>query len=99
MSDMREVSDEIKKIVKVSLANFFWLFPRLCRLFKHLRREMRIWKNLRHPNIIRFIGFAIENESYRPTAVLVSEWCGHGNVIEYLGQNPAADRDMLVGRR
>ena len=97
MTDMRSESDEIKKVIKVSLANL-WPFPPLCRLFKHLRREMRIWKNLRHPNIVRFIGFAIENESYRPTAALVSEWCGHGNVIEYLGRNPAADREMLVGR-
>ncbi len=98
MSDMRSVSDEIQKVVKVSLANF-WPFLRLCRLFKHLRREMRIWKNLRHPNIIRFIGFAFENESYRTTAALVSEWCGHGNAIEYLGRVPAANREMLVGRR
>jgi len=51
---------------------------------------------LKHPNIVRFIGFAIERESYRTTAALVSEWCAHGNVVEYLARNPAADREMLV---
>ena len=57
---------------------------------------MRSWKNLKHPNVLRFIGFAIENESYGTTAALVSEWRGHGHVIKYLGKNPMTDRRMLV---
>ncbi len=57
---------------------------------------MNVWKNLRHPNIVKFIGFVIEPSSYEIHAALVSEWCKHGNAVEYLEQNPWVDRGMLV---
>ena len=57
---------------------------------------MRVWKNLKHPNIVKFIGFAIERDTYGLTAALVSEWCEHGNVAQYLQRNPEVDRVMLV---
>ena len=57
---------------------------------------MKIWKNLRHPNIVKFIGFAIEHNSYGTNVALVSEWCKCGNVVKYLEQNPLVDRGMLV---
>ena len=58
---------------------------------------MKIWKDLRHPNIVKFIGFCVEDDSYKLNAGLVSEWCGNGNVVEYLRRDPEADRSMLVG--
>ncbi len=57
---------------------------------------MKVWKNLRHPNIVKFFGFAIEHDSYKTNAALVSEWCKHGNVVKYLERNPSMDRGMLV---
>jgi len=57
---------------------------------------MRVWKKLSHPNIVKFIGIAVESTSHRTTAALISDWCEHGNIVEYLGRNPAADREMLV---
>jgi len=57
---------------------------------------MKVWKNLRHPNIVKFLGFAIESDSYGTNAALVSEWCKYGNVVEYLKRNPSVDRAMLV---
>ncbi|KAF8326102.1 kinase-like domain-containing protein, partial [Cantharellus anzutake] len=59
-------------------------------------REMKVWKDLKHPNIVEFIGYAIEHEVGGVTAALVSQWCANGNVVKYLEQNPAADREMLV---
>ncbi|KAF8331100.1 kinase-like domain-containing protein [Cantharellus anzutake] len=63
---------------------------------KHLRREMRVWKDLEHPNIVGFIGYAIEQGDFGVTTALVSQWCANGNVVMYLQQNPAVDREMLV---
>ena len=57
---------------------------------------MKVWKNLRHPNIVKFVGFAIEHNGYRINAALVSEWCKYGDVVQYLEQNPSVDRGMLV---
>ena len=64
--------------------------------YSHLKREMKAGMNLRHPNIVKFIGFAIECDSYGPTATLVSEWCKHGNVVQYLEWDPLVDHGMLV---
>ncbi|KAF8326036.1 kinase-like domain-containing protein [Cantharellus anzutake] len=57
---------------------------------------MRVWKDLNHPNIVGFIGYAIEHEVSVVTAALVSQWCANGNVVKYLEQNPAANREILV---
>ncbi|KAF8328934.1 kinase-like domain-containing protein [Cantharellus anzutake] len=57
---------------------------------------MKVWKDLKHPNIVEFIGYAIEHEVGGVTAALVSQWCANGNVVKYLEQNPAADREMLL---
>jgi len=57
---------------------------------------MKVWKNLRHPNIVKFVGFAVEQNSYRINAALVSDWCKYGDVVQYLEQNPSVDRGVLV---
>ncbi|KAF8326090.1 kinase-like domain-containing protein [Cantharellus anzutake] len=97
ISDFAPVIEHTRKVVKVKSIYFFK--PRYVTrvgVFQHLRREMRVWKGLKHPNIVRFIGYAIEHEVYGVTAALVSEWCANGTVVKYLQQNPAADRGMLV---
>ncbi|KAF8335472.1 kinase-like domain-containing protein [Cantharellus anzutake] len=63
--------------------------------FQHLR-EMKVWRTLRHPNIVGSIGYAIENRVYGVTAALVSQWCANGSVAKYLQRNTTANREMLV---
>ena len=51
-----------------------------------------MWKRLRHPNIVAFIGVTQNPLQF------VSEWMPNGTLTEYLAQNPDADRTHLVSR-
>ena len=49
-----------------------------------------MWKKLRHPNIVGFIGVTWDNLQF------VSEWMPNGMLTEYLAENPGANRISLV---
>ncbi|KAF8322917.1 kinase-like domain-containing protein [Cantharellus anzutake] len=51
---------------------------------------------LRHPNILEFIGYAIAGERSDMKAILVSKWCANGNVVQYLRAHPNSSRTDLV---
>ena len=50
-----------------------------------------MWKYLKHPNVLPFLGATTEPPQ------LVSELMPDGNLKEYLGKNPNADKLGLVG--
>ena len=50
-----------------------------------------MWKRLKHPNIVGFIGVT------RRPLQFVSEWMPNGTLTEYLDENPGANRIGLVG--
>ena len=50
------------------------------------------WKRLRHPNVVRFLGF----RSGCPPFSLVYPWLPNGNLSEYLREHPDADKLGLV---
>ena len=52
--------------------------------------EVIIWKKLRHPNVVPFIGVT------RDPLQFVSEWMPNGTLIEYINENPGANRVGLV---
>jgi len=54
-------------------------------------QEAVIWKRLKHPNIVPFLGIT----STPPQ--LISEWIPNGNLTGYVKQHPSADRLGLVG--
>ena len=49
-----------------------------------------MWKRLRHQNIVPFIGVT------QAPLQFVCEWMQNGTIIEYLGENPGANRVDLV---
>lgn len=53
--------------------------------------------DLKHPHIVQFLGFATRGGSYEKLGGLVSKWYENGNVMDYLRENPEADRLLLVG--
>ena len=55
-----------------------------------LCREAVMWKRLKHPNIVRFIGATIE------PLQIASELIPGGDLTSYIGSNPEADRMALV---
>ena len=69
--------------------------PRRCSLigsFQKLYTNAVMWKRLRHPNVVSFLGF----DSDCPPFSLVSPWMVNGNLPEYLRNNPDADSLGLV---
>ncbi|KIO24141.1 hypothetical protein M407DRAFT_213258, partial [Tulasnella calospora MUT 4182] len=51
------------------------------------KREVFIWTRLNHQNIHPILGFRSQ-----PSAHLISNWCYHGNLAEYLRCNPQFSR-------
>ncbi|KIO28574.1 hypothetical protein M407DRAFT_230255, partial [Tulasnella calospora MUT 4182] len=52
-----------------------------------LRRELAVWTRISHSNIHPLLGFKI-----KPEPCLISAWCGNGNLMNYLGENPNLSR-------
>ena len=62
---------------------------------QRLCREVLIWKRSSHPNILPLLGVSLsENPLYFR---IISEWMSNGNVAEYIGSNPEANRLRMVG--
>ena len=60
-------------------------------------KQMEYWIDLKHPHVVEFFGFATRGGSNKKLVALVSKWYKNGNVIDYLCENPGADRLLLVG--
>ena len=49
-----------------------------------------MWKRLRHPNIVPFIGVTTD------PLQIISEWMPNGTLMEFVERNPGASRIGLV---
>ncbi|KAG6853853.1 hypothetical protein C0991_000614 [Blastosporella zonata] len=64
-------------------------------LLKSVLREMLIWRQLRHANVVPFICLHhVEGNEQR--IALVSPWMANGNLQEFLRRNPDADRLSMM---
>ena len=62
---------------------------------QRLLREIRVWANLSHPNISRFLG--VTSDFDRPQKpCLVSSYYHHGNITNYLKEHPRVNKLLLV---
>ncbi|KAH8832216.1 kinase-like domain-containing protein [Flagelloscypha sp. PMI_526] len=60
------------------------------RIIKDFCRETLLWRQLRHPNILPFLGF--NEELFTPSFCLISPLLVNGNVRSFLESNPHHDR-------
>ena len=56
-------------------------------------RELRLWANLNHLNVLPLLGFTVVDQS--PS--LVSEWMDNGTVLEYVRKHPDKSVAVIVG--
>ncbi|KAF8332037.1 kinase-like domain-containing protein, partial [Cantharellus anzutake] len=63
---------------------------------QRLRREVKIWHDLRHDNVIVFLGWTLGRIGDKLRVALISEWAEGGNVKDFLRSNPLGDRPHLV---
>ncbi|KAK0224513.1 kinase-like domain-containing protein, partial [Armillaria nabsnona] len=61
---------------------------------KEFCREALVWRNLQHPNVLRFIG--VNDDLFYPSFCLISPWMKNGNIISFLLQNPGHDRVQCI---
>ncbi|KAG8921414.1 hypothetical protein FRC02_000248 [Tulasnella sp. 418] len=54
---------------------------------KRFLREVAVWRDLHHPNIVPLLGYALDS---RGTLGLVSPWYPNGNVADYLRSTPSS---------
>lgn len=63
-------------------------------LWQRLRRELRVWKELQHPNIVPLFGVVSD---YGPYVSMVSPWMENGNLNKFLTEElTLATRFKLV---
>ena len=70
------------------------LCPHIMQVFC---KEVMIWKNLSHPNILPFIGAALVTEERHENYEIVSEFMENGDINKFMGLNAGVNRLELVG--
>ncbi|KAE9390009.1 kinase-like protein, partial [Gymnopus androsaceus JB14] len=64
------------------------------RLFKEFSKEVLVWSQLDHPNVLPFLGINID--LFPGRFCLVSPWCSNGSIMNYLSMHPEADKMEIV---
>ncbi|CAE6463150.1 unnamed protein product [Rhizoctonia solani] len=59
--------------------------------YKHTAKELHTWAKCQHPNILPLLGMV----EFRDQIAMVSPWMKNGDLRNYLGQHPEADRCQL----
>ena len=66
-------------------------------LFQRFCKEVILWSTLNYPNVLKLVGVQEGMETGK--FVAVSEWMGHGNIIEYIKKYPVNRLDLVSNRR
>ncbi|KAK0468944.1 kinase-like domain-containing protein, partial [Armillaria novae-zelandiae] len=61
---------------------------------KEFCREALVWRNLQHPNVLRFIG--VNEDFFYPSFCLISPWMKNGDILSFLRQNPRHNRMQCI---
>ncbi|KAK0449321.1 kinase-like domain-containing protein [Armillaria borealis] len=62
------------------------------KLLREFCQEALVWRQLRHPNILPFLG--VSKYLFAPSYCLISPWMINGNIMSYLEAHP--DHDRLI---
>ncbi|KAF9065338.1 kinase-like domain-containing protein [Rhodocollybia butyracea] len=55
-------------------------------LLRALSKEVLLWRQLNHPNILPFLG--VNTEMFSPTFCIISPWMFNGDIISYTQKHP-----------
>ncbi|KXN82997.1 Glycolipid 2-alpha-mannosyltransferase 2 [Leucoagaricus sp. SymC.cos] len=64
--------------------------------YERANRETWVWHELRHPNVLEFLGVMRGFGQLRDCPAFVSPYCENGIVTEYLKSHPQADRLEMI---
>ncbi|KAJ7580874.1 kinase-like domain-containing protein [Mycena floridula] len=93
-----DVSVGLLQGVKVSLKTPRVAQRDLKRLLKDFSREIIIWSQLSHPNVLPFYGIYYLNDRGTFRACIVSPWMENGNLLQFLNEIPdeSVNRSCLI---
>ncbi|KAK0485347.1 kinase-like domain-containing protein [Armillaria luteobubalina] len=60
------------------------------KLLRDFCHEALVWKQLKHPNVLPFLG--VNEDLFAPSYCLISPWMVNGNIMSYLETHPDHDR-------
>ncbi|KAF7368120.1 Kinase-like protein [Mycena sanguinolenta] len=83
-----------KEAVCIKVLRIFTVELQLNKIYKELAREVLIWKELSHPNVLPLLG--IDLTIRKPSCCLVSPWMKNGNVMAFLERYPDFNKLSLV---
>ncbi|KAK0190042.1 kinase-like domain-containing protein [Armillaria mellea] len=64
------------------------------KVLREFCQEALVWRQLRHPNVLPFLG--VNKELFTPRYCLISPWMVNGNIMSYLEAHPDHDRLMSL---
>lgn len=96
-------NDDTNKLYKVRHIHIFEVASNVCTdtCLQRFYREALIWRQLRHPHILAFMGIDQDALSGRGSLSMVSSWMTRGTLMQYLkraGLSDAIDHHALVRR-
>lgn len=62
--------------------------------FQALARELRVWEQLDHPNVLSLVGFYLDKESL-DCAWLITWWQSEGDILGFIDRTKADDNKRL----
>jgi serine/threonine-protein kinase TNNI3K len=88
--------DDFLKIRKVSVSDISRLLGMhvLTILPQQFCKEVVLWSALSHPNVLKLAG--VQGDMDKGQFITVSEWMAHGNIMEYIRNNPSTDWNWYV---
>ena len=88
-------TDDFTKIRKVRIRNILSA-PREAvptTLPQQFCKEAILWGTVSHPNVLKLVG--VQGDMARGQFVAVSEWMAHGNIIDFIRNNPANRLELV----
>ncbi|KAF9033967.1 kinase-like protein [Hymenopellis radicata] len=82
------------KVVCLKVLRFFITGDQRQELLKDCCREALVWRQLRHPNVLGFLG--VNADLFTPSFCLISPWMANGNIMAFLQMHPEHNRAHSV---
>ena len=58
-------------------------------------KEVVLWSRLLHSNVLKPVG--VQGDMDKGQFIIVSEWMAHGNVMQYIKENPINRLELVRG--
>lgn len=75
--------DQRIRVIAVSQIYFFLTVSLPSLLSQAVARELRVWSQLDHPNILKLLGFYVDENEFS-SAWIVTPWQSNGDIATYL---------------